>query len=89
MAEVVIYTRQLCGYCTAAKRLLQSKGVAFREIDASFRPDERREMMTRSGRSTFPQIFVGERHLGGCDDLYALDRSGELDRILAVEGVQS
>ena len=88
MAEIIIYTRQLCGYCTAAKRLLQSKGVAFREIDTSFEPDKRRQMMTRSGRSTFPQIFIGERHVGGCDDLYALDRSGELDRILAAEGVR-
>ena len=89
MAEIIIYTRQLCGYCTAAKRLLQSKGVAFREIDASFEPDKRREMMTRSGRATFPQIFIGERHVGGCDDLYALDRSGELDRLLAAEGTGS
>jgi glutaredoxin 3 len=88
MAEIIIYTRQLCGYCTAAKRLLQSKGVAFREVDASFEPDKRREMMRRSGRATFPQIFIGERHVGGCDDLYALDRSGELDRILAAEGAR-
>jgi glutaredoxin 3 len=89
MAAVTIYTRQLCGYCTAAKRLLQSKGVAFQEIDASFEPNKRREMMARSGRATFPQIFIGERHVGGCDDLFALDRSGELDRILAAEGVRS
>ena len=89
MTEVTIYTRQLCGYCTAAKRLLQSKGVAFREIDATFEPDKRREMMTRSGRSTYPQIFIGDRHVGGCDDLYALDRSGELDRLLAAEGADS
>jgi glutaredoxin 3 len=88
MAEIIIYTRQLCGYCTAAKRLLQSKGVAFHEVDASFEPDKRREMMRRSGRATFPQIFIGERHVGGCDDLYALDRSGELDRILAAEGAR-
>ncbi len=88
MTEIIIYTRQLCGYCTAAKRLLQSKGIAFREIDASFEPDKRREMMTRSGRSTYPQIFIGERHVGGCDDLYALDRSGELDRILTAEGAR-
>lgn len=87
MAHVVVYTRQLCGYCTAAKRLLDQKGVVFEEIDATGRPDARAEMIARArGRSTFPQIFVGDVHVGGCDDLYALDRGGGLDRLLAESG---
>ncbi|MBB5752463.1 glutaredoxin 3 [Prosthecomicrobium pneumaticum] len=83
MADVVIYTRQFCGYCTAAKRLLDEKGVAYVEHDATDRPELRQEMMTRSGRTTFPQIFVGATHVGGCDDLYALERAGRLDPLLA------
>lgn len=83
MADVVIYTRQFCGYCTAAKRLLDEKGVAYVEHDATVRPELRQEMMTRSGRTTFPQIFVGATHVGGCDDLHALERAGRLDPLLA------
>ena len=84
MAEVTIYTRQMCGYCSAAKRLLDKKGVAYVEHDASFSPELRREMMQRApGRSTFPQIFIGETHVGGCDDLYALEEDGRLDPLLA------
>ena len=83
MAEVTIYTRQFCGYCSAAKRLLQQKGIAFRELDATGAPDRRREMIERSGRFTFPQIFIDERHVGGCDDLFALEARGELDQLLA------
>lgn len=83
MAKVTIYTRQFCGYCTAAKRLLERKGVAFDDIDATGAPDKRQEMMQRSGRTTFPQIFIGDRHVGGCDDLYALEGAGDLDRWLA------
>lgn len=83
MARVTIYTRQFCGYCTAAKRLLSGKGIAFDEIDATSAPEKRREMIERSGRYTFPQIFVGEVHVGGCDDLYALESRGELDRLVA------
>ena len=83
MAEVTIYTRQFCGYCSAAKRLLDGKGVAYVEHDATFEPDLRREMMQRAnGRSTFPQIFIGESHVGGCDDLFELDRAGRLDPML-------
>ena len=82
-ASVTIYTRQLCGYCSAAKRLLASKDVAFDERDATFDPDLRAEMMQRSGRSTFPQIFIGGTHVGGCDDLMALERTGRLDPMLA------
>ena len=79
MAQVTIYTRPFCGYCARALKLLKDKGVAFTEIEAGMDPDRRREMMDRSGRSTFPQIFVGERHIGGCDDMLALERAGKLD----------
>jgi glutaredoxin 3 len=86
MAEVTIYTRMMCGYCAAAKRLLDSKGVAYAEHDASFSPDLRQEMIGRAnGRSTFPQIFIGETHVGGSDELHALERSGRLDALLAGE----
>lgn len=83
MTSVVIYTRQLCGYCSAAKSLLDRKGVAYEERDATGSPELRQEMMQRSGRTTFPQIFVGDTHVGGCDDLHALERSGRLDPLLA------
>lgn len=84
MADVTIYTRAMCGYCAAAKRLLDAKGVAYTEHDASFSPELRREMIARAnGRSTFPQIFVGDRHVGGSDDLHALERQGKLDPLLA------
>ncbi|WP_319412702.1 glutaredoxin 3 [uncultured Cohaesibacter sp.] len=83
MAEVVIYTRKMCGFCTAAKKLLSDKGVAFRELDATFDFDIKQEMMQRSGRRTFPQIFINEEHVGGCDDLFALDKAGKLDAMLA------
>ena len=83
MVDVTIYTRMMCGYCSAAKRLLDGKGVAYVEHDATFEPDLRREMMQRAnGRSTFPQIFIGESHVGGCDDLFELDRAGRLDPML-------
>ncbi len=84
MQPVKIYTSPLCGFCHAAKRLLTSKGVSFAEIDVMREPDKRAEMMGRSGgRHTVPQIFVGQTHVGGCDDLYALERSGKLDPLLA------
>lgn len=83
MASVTIYTRPFCGFCAQALRLLKDKNVDFNEIEAGFDPDKRREMEARSGRSTFPQIFIGESHIGGCDDLLALDRSGQLDTMLA------
>ena len=86
MAEVTIYTRMMCGYCAAAKRLLEAKGVAYTEHDASFSPELRQEMIARAnGRSTFPQIFVGDTHVGGSDDLHALERAGRLDALLAGE----
>lgn len=87
MADVTIYTRMACGYCTAAKRLLDRKGVAYTEHDASFSPELRQEMIQRArGRSTFPQIFVGDTHVGGCDDLYALEDAGRLDGLLSSAG---
>lgn len=83
MAHVTIYTRPGCGYCYRALSLLQEKGADFTEIHAGSDPALRREMMQRSGRSTFPQIFVGEKHIGGCDDMMLLERRGELDALLA------
>ena len=84
MASVVIYTREFCGYCARAKSLLQSKGVDFVEHNATYSPDMRQEMIAKSnGGATFPQIFINEVHVGGCDDLHALDRAGRLDPMLA------
>jgi glutaredoxin 3 len=83
MVPVTIYTRRFCGYCTAAKKLLGDEGIVFQEIDATGDPDKRNEMIQRSGRFTFPQIFIGARHVGGYTDLYALHASGELDGLLA------
>ena len=85
MAEVEIYTGFLCGYCFAARRLLKKKGVAFRETSVSFRFGKRAEMMKRAGgRHTVPQIFIDGAHVGGCDDLMALDRAGKLDALLGL-----
>lgn len=84
MQPVEIYTTPSCGYCHAAKRLLTQKGVSFQEVDLSRQPERRSEMMTRSnGGRTVPQIFIGTTHVGGCDDLYALEQAGKLDRLLA------
>jgi glutaredoxin 3 len=83
MAHVTIYTRPGCGYCSRAVSLLEEKGADFTEIHAGFDPALRQEMMQRSGRTTFPQIFVGETHIGGCDDMMLLERRGELDPLLA------
>jgi glutaredoxin 3 len=84
MSNVVIYTRQLCGFCTAAKRLLDQKGVGYDEFDATFDPGLKKEMVQKAnGRSTFPQIFIGSTHVGGCDELYELERAGKLDQLLA------
>lgn len=83
MVDVTIYTRNGCGYCTAAKGLLAEKGVAFVEHNATVEPTARAEMLSRAnGRTTFPQIFIGETHVGGCDDLYALENQGRLDTLL-------
>ncbi|SMX26204.1 Glutaredoxin-3 [Pelagimonas phthalicica] len=83
MQPVEIYTSPLCGFCHAAKRLLKQKGVEFTEIDVLVEPNRRSEMMDRAnGRHTVPQIFIGETHVGGCDDLYELERAGKLDPLL-------
>lgn len=82
LAHVTIYTRPFCGYCARALRVLGEKGADFTEIEAGMDPEKRKEMMERSGRSTFPQIFVGDQHIGGCDDMMALDAQGKLDALL-------
>lgn len=83
MQSVEIYTSPLCGFCHAAKRLLTAKGAGFSEIDVSRAPERRAEMRARAaGAHTVPQIFIGAQHVGGCDELYALDRSGKLDALL-------
>lgn len=84
MNSVEIYTSPLCGYCHAAKRLLTQKGVSFSEIDVLREPERKAEMIERAnGGRTVPQIFIGGTHVGGCDDLYALERAGKLDSLLA------
>ncbi len=83
MAKVKIYTTPICPYCVRAKSLLKKKGAKFEEVDVFIDPDARAEMETLSrGRRSVPQIFIGERHVGGCDDLYALDHAGKLDALL-------
>lgn len=85
MSSVEIYTSPLCGFCHAAKRLLNQKGINFSEVDVLANPDRKPEMIKRAeGGRTVPQIFVGDIHLGGCDELYALERAGKLDALLAV-----
>jgi glutaredoxin 3 len=85
MAEIEIYTQPFCPYCARAMQLLRGKKVAFREIDAPHGSAEREEAKTRSkGGTTMPQIFIDGRHIGGCDDLVALDRSGGLDPLLGL-----
>lgn len=84
MQPVEIYTSPLCGFCHSAKRLLSQKGVNFSEINIAAQPARRSEMVQRAkGARTVPQIFVGEVHVGGCDDLFALERAGKLDALLA------
>jgi glutaredoxin 3 len=82
-ARVVMYSTPFCGYCAAAKRLLTAKGAAFTDIDLMSEAGRRAEMEERSGRRTVPQIFINDRHIGGFDDLNALDKAGELDPLLA------
>ena len=90
MTAIEIYTRPGCGYCTAAKSLLTRKKAVFTEYDAGKDPNVRQAMYDRAGAgSTFPQIFIGDLHVGGCDDLYALDRAGKLDALLAGEEASS
>jgi glutaredoxin 3 len=83
MPKVEIYTQPFCGYCSRAKRLLDDKGVAYDEIDVMMHPSRRREMLARAeGRTSTPQIFIDDKGIGGSDELAALNRSGELDRVL-------
>ncbi|WP_248679337.1 glutaredoxin 3 [Sinimarinibacterium sp. CAU 1509] len=82
MKSVRMYSTLMCPFCVMARRLLASKGVAVEEIRVDQAPEKRVEMRELTGRHTVPQIFIGEQHVGGCDDLYALDRSGQLDPLL-------
>lgn len=87
MADVVIYTTPFCPYCSRAKRLLDSKGVTYEEIDLYMQPGRRDEMVQRAeGRTTVPQIFIDGTPVGGCDDIHALDRAGKLDPLLGIGG---
>jgi glutaredoxin 3 len=82
MPKITIYTRPFCSYCSRALSLLAAKGAAVTEVEAAFDPALRKEMIERSGRATYPQIFVGDKHVGGCDELMALERAGQLDTLL-------
>ena len=83
MAKVVIYTAMLCPYCGSAKSLLKSKKAEFEEIDVTFKPGKRSDMQNRAGGSrSVPQIWIDDLHVGGCNDLYALDTAGQLDQLL-------
>ena len=81
-SEVLMYATGWCPYCARARQLLTRRGIAYEEIDVDARPQARAEMQLRSRRHTVPQIFVGETHVGGCDDLYELDARGDLDKLL-------
>ncbi|HDS1680951.1 TPA: glutaredoxin 3 [Pseudomonas putida] len=83
MKPVIVYSSDYCPYCMRAKYLLESKGVAFEEIKVDGKPQVRAEMSQKAGRTSVPQIWIGSTHVGGCDDLYALERSGKLDALLA------
>jgi glutaredoxin 3 len=80
--QVVMYATRWCPYCERARQLLARKGISFEEIDIDGSPERKREMVTRSGRTSVPQIFVGSTHVGGCDDLHALEARGGLDPLL-------
>jgi glutaredoxin 3 len=84
MPPITIYTKSTCPYCAAAKQLLNQKGARFTEIEITGKPELREEMIAKAGgRTTVPQIFIGDTHVGGCDDIHALDAKGGLDRLLA------
>ena len=84
MAEVKIYSSRFCGYCTRAKMLLERKGIEYIEIPVDMDPEKRKEMVQLAGRTSVPQIFIGEVHIGGCDDLYELEHAGQLDERLGI-----
>jgi glutaredoxin 3 len=84
MPKITVYTKPFCPYCSRALSILASKGAEVTEIEAAFDPDLRKEMLAKSnGKTTYPQIFIGDRHVGGCDDLMAMDRAGQLDPLLS------
>lgn len=83
MNNVIVYCSKWCPYCTRAKQLLDSKGVAYEEISVDGKPEVRADMAKKAGRTSVPQIWIGTTHVGGCDDLYALERAGKLDALLA------
>lgn len=83
MPKVTIYTAGFCPYCYMAKEILRDKGVPFEEVDVTGQPGVRAEMCAKSGRSTVPQIWIGDKHVGGCDDLCCLERAGKLDALLS------
>ncbi|MDP9014273.1 MAG: glutaredoxin 3 [Pseudomonadota bacterium] len=87
-AAVTVYVTGWCPYCQRAKALLSAKNVVVEEIDVDDDPKFREEMMARSGRRTVPQIFIGQKHVGGCDDLFELEGSGELDRLISINSGQ-
>ena len=82
MSEVIVYSSDYCPYCVRAKHLLVNKGVAFEEIKVDGKPQIRAAMTQKAGRTSVPQIWIGDKHIGGCDDLYALERAGKLDALL-------
>ncbi|HEU4923594.1 MAG TPA: glutaredoxin 3 [Burkholderiales bacterium] len=86
VARVLMYATAACPFCQSAERLLVAKGAAIEKVRVDLEPGRRAEMMRKSGRRTVPQIWIGERHIGGCDDLYALEREGKLDSLLQVNG---
>jgi glutaredoxin 3 len=83
MAQVIIYTTRICPYCVRAKQLFQRKGIHYQEIDVSNDQETRLQLVARTKQRTVPQIFINDQHIGGCDDLYALERQGALDPLLA------
>lgn len=88
MADIEIYSSPICGFCYRAKSLLDQKGALFTEIDVLMDSGRKKEMMNRAGgRHTVPQIFINDMHVGGCDELYALDRTGDLDRLLSEDSL--
>ncbi|KTD08608.1 glutaredoxin 3 [Legionella jamestowniensis] len=82
MADVIMYSTAYCPYCARARDLLDKKGVTYTDIRIDDEPDKRDEMITKSGRRTVPQIFINGQHIGGCDDMYELERQGHLDKLL-------
>ncbi|BBP74234.1 glutaredoxin 3 [Pseudomonas gingeri NCPPB 3146 = LMG 5327] len=84
MTQVVVYSSDYCPYCSRAKHLLASKQIAFEEIKVDGKPQVRAEMAHKAGRTSVPQIWIGSKHIGGCDDLFALERAGKLDALLNV-----